>query len=57
MMGGDFDHRPLRLQLSINYSFVEPQHTVVTNITLIELFQALKKTTKEQGCRFGWYES
>ncbi len=27
MVGGDFDHRPLRLRLSINYTFVEPQHT------------------------------
>jgi hypothetical protein len=29
-MGRDSDHRPLRLWLSINYNFVEPQHTVVT---------------------------
>jgi hypothetical protein len=29
-MGGDFDHKPLRLRLSINCTFVEPQHTVVT---------------------------
>ncbi len=29
-MGGDFDHMLLRLQLSINCSFVEPQHMVVT---------------------------
>jgi hypothetical protein len=29
-MGGDFNHMPLRLRLSIDYSFVEPQHTVVT---------------------------
>jgi hypothetical protein len=29
-VGGDFDHRPLRLRLSINYTFVEPQHTTVT---------------------------
>jgi hypothetical protein len=28
-MGGDFDHRPLRLRLSIDCSFVEPQHMVV----------------------------
>jgi len=33
-MGGDFDHRLLRLQLSIDYTFVEPQHTVVTNFFL-----------------------
>ncbi len=29
-MGGDSDHRSLRLRLSINYTFVEPQHTIVT---------------------------
>jgi hypothetical protein len=29
-MGGDSDHRPLHLQLNIDRSFVEPQHTVVT---------------------------
>ncbi len=29
-MGGDSDHRPLRLRLSINCTFVEPQHTVIT---------------------------
>jgi hypothetical protein len=29
-MGGDSDHRSLRLRLSINYSFVKPQHMVVT---------------------------
>jgi hypothetical protein len=29
-MGGDSDHKPLRLWLSINCNFVEPQHTVVT---------------------------
>ncbi len=29
-MGGDSDHRLLRLRLSIDYSFVEPQHMVVT---------------------------
>jgi hypothetical protein len=28
--GGDSDHKPLHLQLNIDYSFVEPQHTVVT---------------------------
>ncbi len=28
--GGDSDHKPLRLRLNINYSFVEPQHMVVT---------------------------
>ncbi len=30
VMGGDFDHRSLRLQLSIDNRFVEPQHMVVT---------------------------
>jgi hypothetical protein len=30
MMGGDSDHRPLRLQLNIDCTFVEPQHTIVT---------------------------
>jgi hypothetical protein len=29
-MGGDFDRKPLRLWLNINYTFVEPQHIVVT---------------------------
>jgi hypothetical protein len=29
-MGGDFDHKPLRLRLNIDCSFVEPQHMVVT---------------------------
>jgi hypothetical protein len=28
MVGGDFDHRSLRLQLNINCNFVEPQHTI-----------------------------
>jgi hypothetical protein len=28
-MGGDSDHRPLHLWLSIDYNFVEPQHTIV----------------------------
>ncbi len=31
VIGGDSDHMPLRLRLSINCSFVEPQHTIVTN--------------------------
>jgi hypothetical protein len=29
-MGGDSDHRPLRLWLSIDCTFVEPQRTIVT---------------------------
>jgi hypothetical protein len=28
VVGGDSDHRPLRLRLNIDCSFVEPQHTV-----------------------------
>jgi hypothetical protein len=28
MVGGDSNHRPLRLWLNINCNFVEPQHTV-----------------------------
>ncbi len=35
VMGGDFDYRPLRLQLSIDCTFVEPQHTVVTKKFLL----------------------
>ncbi len=29
-MGGDFDHRPLRLWLNIDCNFVKPQHMVIT---------------------------
>jgi hypothetical protein len=29
-MGGDSDHKSLHLRLSIDYSFIEPQHIVVT---------------------------
>jgi hypothetical protein len=29
-MGGDSDHRLLRQRLSIDYTFVEPQHIIVT---------------------------
>jgi hypothetical protein len=29
-MGGDSNHRPLRLGLSIDCNFVKPQHTVLT---------------------------
>jgi len=34
-MGGDSNHKPLRLRLSVDYSFVEPQHTVVTKKKLL----------------------
>jgi hypothetical protein len=30
VVGGDSDHRPLRLQLNIDCNFVEPQHTIKT---------------------------
>jgi len=33
-MGGDSNHRPLRLWLNINCSFVESQHTIITKIFL-----------------------
>ncbi len=33
-MGGDSDHMSLRLRLSIDYNFVEPQHIVVTKKSL-----------------------
>ncbi len=29
-VGGDSNHRPVRLQLSINCTFIKPQHTTVT---------------------------
>jgi hypothetical protein len=35
MMGGDSEHKPLRLQFSINCTFVEPQHIVVTKKFLL----------------------
>jgi hypothetical protein len=33
-VGGDSDHRLLHLQLSIDCTFVEPQHIVITKIFL-----------------------
>jgi hypothetical protein len=33
-MGGDFNHKSLHLRLSIDYSFVEPQHRVITKTFL-----------------------
>jgi len=45
-MGGDSDHRPLRLRLSINCSCVELQHTVVTKI-LLPRFKYDKSKTEE----------
>jgi hypothetical protein len=34
-MGGDSDHQTLHLRLSIDYSFVEPQHAIVTIFFLL----------------------
>jgi hypothetical protein len=34
VMAGDSDHKSLRLWLSIDYSFVEPQHTIETKFFL-----------------------
>ncbi len=33
-LGGDSDHRSLRLWFSIDCKFVEPQHSVITNFFL-----------------------
>jgi hypothetical protein len=33
-MRGDFDHKPLCLRMNIDCNFVEPQHTVETNLFL-----------------------
>ncbi len=35
VMGGNSDHKPLRLRLSINCTFVEPQHIAVTKKFLL----------------------
>jgi len=45
-MGGDFDHRPLRLWLNIDCSFVEPQHTIVTKKFLLK-FKCDKSKVEE----------
>jgi hypothetical protein len=47
-VGGDSDHRPLRLQLSIDYSFVEPQHTVETKKILPKFKYDKSKVEKYQ---------
>ncbi len=46
-MGGDSDHRPLRLRLNINCSFVELQHTVVTKKNFLPRFNYDKSKVKE----------
>jgi len=37
-MGGDSNHRSLRLRLNIDCNFVEPQHTVVTKKIFLPRF-------------------
>jgi hypothetical protein len=46
MVGGDFDYRPLRLRLSINYNIVDPQHKIETNFFLPK-FKYNKSKVKE----------
>ncbi len=46
-MGGDSDHRPLHLQLNIDCSFVEPQHTVVTKKFFLPRFNYDKSKVEE----------
>jgi len=45
-MGGDSDHRPLCLLLSIDCSFVEPQHMIVTK-KLLPKFKYDKSKAEE----------
>jgi hypothetical protein len=45
-MGGDFDHKPLRLRLRIDCNFVKPQHTVVTK-KFLPRFKYDKSKAKE----------
>jgi hypothetical protein len=44
--GGDSDHMPLHLQLSINCTFIEPQHTIVTK-KFLPRFKYDKSKVKE----------
>jgi len=46
-MGGNFDHMPLCLRLNIDYSFVEPQHTVVTKKFFLPRFNYDKSKVEE----------
>jgi hypothetical protein len=46
-MGGDSDHRLLRLRLNIDCSFVEPQHTVVTKKFFLPRFNYDKSKVEE----------
>ncbi len=47
VMGGDFNHRPLRLRLNIDCSFVEPQHMVVTKKFFFPRFNYDKSKVEE----------
>ncbi len=45
-MGRNSDHKPLRLQLNIDCSFVEPQHIVVTK-KFLPMFKYDKSKVEE----------
>jgi hypothetical protein len=47
VMGGDFDHKPLRLRLNIDCSFVELQHMVVTKKFFLPRFNYDKSKVEE----------
>jgi hypothetical protein len=47
-MGGDSNHRPLCLRLSIDYTFVKPQHIVVTIFFLLRFKYDKSKVEKYQ---------
>jgi hypothetical protein len=47
-MRGDSNHRPLRLWLSIDYTFVEPQHITVTKKLLLRFKYDKSKVEKYQ---------
>ncbi len=46
-MGGDSDHRPLRLRLNIDYNFVEPQHMVVAKKFFLPRFNYDKSKVED----------
>ncbi len=46
-MGDDSNHRPLRLLLNIDCSFVEPQHTVVTKKFFLPRFNYDKSKVED----------
>jgi len=47
MMGGDSNHRPLRLRLNIDCNFVEPEHKVVTKKFFLPRFNYDKSKVEE----------